>query len=161
SQLLPADRGTIADAAGEAIVKARPVVTVGIEPQRITDQASLLAALDAAFKSAQVSVDLSDLPNRIKAARPDPFVHLVTPRRETYGQSRSQIRDLPGTVFQEATLQLAPTRQFARALVGTVGDVTREQLDKNPGKYLAGEQIGQSGLQGQYDDQLRGVPGVQ
>jgi cell division protein FtsI/penicillin-binding protein 2 len=45
-------------------------------------------------------------------------------------------------------------------LLGTVGDVTREQLDKNPGKYLAGEQIGQSGLQQQYDDLLKGTPGV-
>jgi cell division protein FtsI/penicillin-binding protein 2 len=85
----------------------------------------------------------------------------VTLRREVYDQIRSQIRDLPGTVFQEATLQLGPSRQFARALIGTVGDVTREQLDKNPGKYLAGEQIGQSGMQAQFDDQLRGVPGVQ
>jgi cell division protein FtsI/penicillin-binding protein 2 len=161
SQLLSADRGTIQDAAGEAIVKARAVVTVGIEPQRITNQGALLSALDAAFKSVQTPVDLSDLPARIKAANPDAFVDVVTLRREVYDQIRSQIRDLPGTVFQEATLQLGPSRQFARALIGTVGDVTREQLDKNPGKYLAGEQIGQSGMQAQFDDQLRGVPGVQ
>jgi cell division protein FtsI/penicillin-binding protein 2 len=161
SELLPADRGTILDGAGEALVKARPVVTVGIEPQRVTNQTGLINALDAAFKSVQVPVDLSGLPARIAAARPDAFVDVITLRREVYDQIRSQIRDLPGTVFQEGTLQLAPTRSFARALIGTVGDVTKEQIDQNPGKYLAGEQIGQSGLQEQYDDLLRGVPGVQ
>jgi cell division protein FtsI/penicillin-binding protein 2 len=156
-----ADRGSILDGAGEAIVKPRPVVTVGVEPQRITNQGSLLAALAAAFKSIGVSVDLADLPGRIAAANKDAFVSVVTLRREAYDQIRDKIRDLPGTVFEEGTLALAPTRSFARALLGTVGDVTREQLDKNPGKYLAGEQIGQSGLQAQYDDLLRGTPGVQ
>ncbi len=157
---IAAERGSILDGAGEAIVKPRPVVTVGIEPQRITNQASLLAALGAAFTSIGVSIDLSDLPGRIAAAKPDAFVTVVTLRREAYDQIRDKIRDLPGTVFEEGTLPLAPSRSFARALLGSVGDVTREQLDKNPGKYLAGEQIGQSGLQQQYDDLLRGIPGV-
>jgi cell division protein FtsI/penicillin-binding protein 2 len=160
THLSAADRGSILDAAGEPLVKARPVVTVGIEPQKVTNQNSLIAALDAAFKSVQVPVDLADLPARIKAANPDAFVEVVTLRREVYDQIRNQIHDLPGTSFQEGTLQLAPTRSFARALIGTVGDVTKEQLDKNPGKYLIGEQIGQSGLQEEYDTLLRGVPGI-
>ncbi len=158
---IAADRGSLLDGAGEAIVKQRPVVNVGIEPQRVTNQSALIAALDAAFKSIDVSVDLSDLPGRIAAANPDAFVSVVTLRREAYDQIRNQIYDLPGTVFEEGTLALAPTRTFARALLGTVGDVTREQLDANPGKYLIGEQTGQSGLQKQYDDLLRGTPGVQ
>ena len=61
---------------------------------------------------------------------------MVTLRREVYDQIRAQIHDLPGTVFNESTLQLAPTRAFARALLGTVGDVTKEQLDANPGRYV-------------------------
>jgi cell division protein FtsI/penicillin-binding protein 2 len=158
---IAAERGSILDGAGEAVVKQRPVVNVGVEPQRITNQSALIAALDAAFKSVGVSVDLADLPGRIAAAKPDAFISVVTLRREAYDQIRHQIRDLPGTVFEEGTLALAPTRTFARALLGTVGDVTREQLDANPGKFLVGEQVGQSGLQRQYDDLLRGTPGVQ
>ena len=65
-----------------------------------------------------------------------------------------------GTVFQEATLSLAPTRSFARALIGSVGDVTKEQMDKNPGKYVLGQQVGQSGLQAQYNALLGGTSGV-
>ena len=158
---IAADRGSILDGNGDAIVKQRPVVNVGIEPQRVTNQAGLVAALDAAFKSIGVAVDLSDLPGRIAAANPDAFISVVTLRREAYDQIRDKIHDIPGTVFEEGTLALAPTRTFARGLLGTVGDVTREQLDANPGKYLVGEQVGQSGLQKQYDDLLRGTPGAQ
>ena len=43
--------------------------------------------------------------------------------------------------------QLAPTRAFARALLGTVGEVLKEQMDANPGKYVIGDQVGHFGLQ--------------
>lgn len=158
---IPAARGSIVDGDDQAIVTARPVVIVGIEPQRVTDQAALLAELDAAFDSIGLDIDLSDLPDQLAAANPDAFVTVVTLRREAYDQIRSRIHPLPGTVFREDTLQLAPTRTFARALLGTVGDVTREQLDTYPGRYLVGERVGQSGLQEQFDSWLRGTPGVE
>ena len=65
-----------------------------------------------------------------------------------YDQIRVKIRDLPGTVFQETMRQLAPTRGFARALLGTVGEVLKEQMDANPGKYVVGDQVGQFGPAG-------------
>ena len=157
---VPAERGQILDGGGQAIVKARPVVDVGVEPSQIKDQAALIKALDAAFKSTGTPVDLSDLPARIAAAKPDAFVEVVTLRREVYDSIRNRIHDLDGTVFNEGTLQLAPTRTFARALLGTVDEVTREQLDKNPGRYVQGDQVGQSGLQQTYDAMLRGTTGV-
>jgi cell division protein FtsI/penicillin-binding protein 2 len=158
---IPAARGSIVDLNDQAIVTPRPVVIVGIEPQRVTDEAALLAELDAAFDSLGLDLDLSSLPDQLAAANPDAFVPVVTLRREAYDQIRNRIHPLPGTVFREDTLPLAPTREFARALLGTVGEVTREQLDTNPGRYLIGERVGQSGLQEQYDAWLRGTPGVE
>jgi cell division protein FtsI/penicillin-binding protein 2 len=155
-----AERGQILDGNGEAIVKARPVVVVGIEPRKVTNQSALLRDLERAFASVDVTGVLDDVPQRIEAAKPDAFVEVVTLRREVYDQIRARIRDLPGTVFREETRQLAPNRIFARALLGTVGEVLKEQMDANPGKYLVGDQVGQSGLQEQYDDHLRGTPGV-
>jgi cell division protein FtsI/penicillin-binding protein 2 len=156
-----AARGQILDGSGGTIVQDRPVVDVGIEPKLVKDQAALLAALDKAFKSVKVTVDLSDLPAQIKAAKPDAFVDVVTLRKETYDAIASQIHDLDGTVFRESTLQLAPSHDFARALLGTVGDVTKEQMDAHPGVYAIGDQVGQSGLERQYDTLLRGTKGVQ
>jgi cell division protein FtsI/penicillin-binding protein 2 len=160
TRAVQSERGAILDGAGQAIVKPRPVVTVGIQPGEVKDQAALLAAFDSAFKSVGVSVSLTDLPAQIAGAKADAFVEVVTLRREAYDQIRSRIHELPGAVFREGTLALAPTRTFARALIGSVGDVTKEQMDKNPGKYVIGDQVGQSGLQEEYDTLLRGASGV-
>ncbi|MGE5830677.1 MAG: penicillin-binding transpeptidase domain-containing protein [Micromonosporaceae bacterium] len=159
-RVLPATRAGILDGAGEAIITARPVVVVGVEPRRITDAPKLIADLAAAFAVAGVDVDLADLPARIAAAKPDAFVEVVTLRREIYDGIRARIHDLAGTAFREETRQLAPSRTFARALLGTVGPVLKEQLDAHPGRYQVGDEVGQSGLQEEYDDQLRGTPGV-
>jgi cell division protein FtsI/penicillin-binding protein 2 len=157
---LGAERGQILDGAGEAIVKARPVVIVGIEPRKVTNRAALLRELERAFASVDVTGVLDDVAQRVEAAKPDAFVEVVTLRRDVYDQIRPRIRDLDGTVFREETRQLGPNRVFARALIGSVGEVLKEQMDANPGKYLIGDQVGQSGLQEQYDDHLRGTPGV-
>jgi cell division protein FtsI/penicillin-binding protein 2 len=154
------ERGTISDGVGQAIVVPRPVVTVGVEPQLVTDLPALVAALDAAFKSIHVDVDLSGLPGQLAAASPGAFVPVVTLRQDAYDQIRDRIHDLPGTVFRDGVLPLAPTRAFGRALLGTVGEVTKEQLDARPGHYLVGELVGQSGLEKTYDDLLRATPGV-
>ncbi|MEV6968101.1 penicillin-binding transpeptidase domain-containing protein [Hamadaea sp. NPDC051192] len=156
-----AQRGGIVDAKGEPLVSSRQVVVVGVEPQKITNLPALTALLDAAFKSIKVGVDLGDLAARVKEAKPDSFVELVTLRREAYDQIRKDIRDLDGTVFREETRELAPNRVFGRALFGSVGEATKEIMDANPGKYQAGDQVGLFGLEKKYDERLRGTDGFQ
>jgi len=155
-----ADRGSILDGSGAPLVTKQPVVNVGVEPDKIKNQAQLISAMDAAFKSVAAGVDLADLPNQIKAAKPDQFVPVVTLRKPIYDQIRPMIHDLDGTVFTEGTLQLGPSSTFARALLGSVGEVTKERMDSSPGKYQLGDQVGFGGLAQAYDDQLRGRSGV-
>jgi len=157
---LAAVRGAILDGKGQPIVTDRPVVTVGVHPREVEDPAALTAALDAAFKVAKVEVDVSDLPARIAAAKRDDFVSVVIMRREAYDTIRDRIRPLKGTQFRTGTMSLAPSRTFGRALLGAVGEVQKEQMDANPGRYVVGDQVGKGGLQQTYDAQLRGTPGV-
>ena len=56
---------------------------------------------------------------------------------------------------------LAPSRTFARSILGTVGEATKEIVDDSDGAVVAGDQVGLSGLQKRYDTTLRGTPGVQ
>ncbi len=156
----PAPRGEILDGAGKPIITARPVVTVGVVKKDVTDANSLTASLKSAFDSVQVDVDISGLPAQIKAAGDTDFIEVVTLRRDVYDQIRGRIHDLPGTSFREDTLQLAPTKVFARALLGTVDAVTKERMDKSPGKYHVGDQVGFGGIEEAYDDRLRGTPGT-
>jgi len=157
----PAPRGSILDGGGKPIVEAHDVVTVGVEPSLVKDINSLVASLNSAFTSVGVQIDLSGLPAQVAAAQPTAFVTVVTLRREVYEQIRPQIHDLPGTVFQEGTQQLAPTRVFAHALLGTVSDVTKDRMDANPGRYHIGDQVGYGGIEQAYEDQLAGSPGLQ
>jgi cell division protein FtsI/penicillin-binding protein 2 len=150
-----ADRASILDGAGQALVSNQPVVYVGVEPDHVKDPAGLAKQLGAAL-----GTDLSDLPNQLKSAQPDGFVPVITLRQADYEKVKPQIYNLPGTVFQTGTLPLAPSRTFARALLGSVGPVTKETIDASKGKYQAGDTAGLSGLQSRYDSRLSGSIGA-
>ena len=159
----PADRGQILDGSGAPIVTKQPVINVQVQPNQIPDVDGVVRSLDRALQSIKAEtgpVDLSGLAQEIKAAKPDQAVPVVLLRKSSYTKIRDQIYSLPGVQFPESTAELAPSRVFAKALLGRVGDVTKEQLEKNPGRYQIGDRVGQGGLQEQYNDVLAGSPGV-
>ena len=159
-----APRAAMLDGAGNPIVAPRPVVRVGVQPSEVTDVTALVRQLDAAFTAIRPAlvppVDLGDLPKRIAEADPGAFVEVVTLRDEAYRQIKPRIHDLPGTRFQADKLDLAPTREFARALLGSVDPAQADDLKAHPDRYVAGDLVGHGGLQGRYDDRLRGAPGL-
>ncbi|MGI5215013.1 penicillin-binding transpeptidase domain-containing protein [Plantactinospora sp. CA-290183] len=161
---LPAPRGPVADGAGQPVVLPRPVVVVGVQPREVPDVPALVKDLDSAFRAIRPAitpaVDLSDLPQRLRDAEPDAFVEVVTLRKEGYLQIKPRIYYLPGTKFREEQRELAPTRDFARALLGSVDPVQADDMAANPGAFVVGDVIGHGGLQGRYDKRLRGTVGT-
>ncbi|MFB9444581.1 penicillin-binding protein [Dactylosporangium vinaceum] len=153
-------RGSILDGSGQPIVSSKPVVIVGVQPRSITDINIVVKNLTDAFSAAKVDVDVSGLPAKVKAAAPDAFVQIVTLRQEVYDQIANKLNSTPGVITRKSTQSLAPSAQFARALLGTTGEVTKEIMDKNPGKYQVGDVVGLAGLQQKYDSVLQGKPGV-
>ncbi|HEY6748122.1 MAG TPA: penicillin-binding transpeptidase domain-containing protein [Mycobacteriales bacterium] len=154
TRTLPA-RAALQDSAGTALFAKTDVVTVGVQPSKVTDLAALAAKLAAVLK-----IDRADVVADVTKAKPDAFVTVITLRRPDYLAVKPQIYDLPGTVFQEGTQLLAPTRTFAQPLLGRVGAPTAEQLkDLGPG-YTAQSVVGTSGLQKSLNAQLTGSPGV-
>jgi cell division protein FtsI/penicillin-binding protein 2 len=155
-----ATRGSILDAAGKTIVTPRDVVSIGVVPKDITDLAKLQKDLAAAFTKIGVSVDMPDLATRVKNSDPGAFVDVITLRRPDYLKIRNDVRPLKGTSFQEGKRDLAPTRAFARALLGTADVATRDDIDKNPQTIARGDIVGHGGLQQRYDTALRGTAGL-
>ncbi|GAA1876253.1 penicillin-binding transpeptidase domain-containing protein [Asanoa iriomotensis] len=156
-------RAGILDGAGKPIVEPRDVVRVGVEPARVDDPEGITRALDAAFKSIRppLEINVDDLPKRIESAEdPTRFVEIVTLRADAYKQIRSKIQPLEGTQFYTEKRDLAPTRTFARALLGTADQALKEDIDKRPDEVAEGDLVGHGGLQGGFDKQLRGTPGV-
>ncbi|WP_433126807.1 penicillin-binding transpeptidase domain-containing protein [Micromonospora sp. CA-240977] len=157
-------RAAVLDAAGQPIVTPRPVVRVGVQPDGVTDLKKLVKDLDAAFRAIRPAlvpaVDLTDLPERVAKAEPGAFVEVVSLREEAYRQIKPRIYDLPGTKFTSDKIDLAPTREFARALLGTVDAAQADDLAAHPDRYVVGDLVGHGGLQGRYDERLRGGPGM-
>ncbi|WP_432488398.1 penicillin-binding transpeptidase domain-containing protein [Kineococcus sp. SYSU DK018] len=140
---------------GTPVVTATPVVQVGVQPSRTSDPAATAASLAEAL-----DVDADALAERIRQADPDAFVAVITLRRTDYDAQRDVLQPVPGAVFRESTLPLAPTRAFARGLLGAVGQVTAEKVEESGGRYAAGDVAGLSGLQARYDERLAGRVGV-
>lgn len=151
-----APRGEILGAGGQALVRDRPVVDVGVEPARVRDVHSLTSRL-----AALLGVDGASLAQRIRAAKPHAFVDVITLRREDYEALRSRLYPLHGTVFLTSSLPLAPTHDFARALLGTAGPATAEAIAASHGRLHEGDVTGLSGLEAQYDERLAGRPGLE
>jgi cell division protein FtsI/penicillin-binding protein 2 len=72
----------------------------------------------------------------------------------------SKIRAIPGALSIRTGQMLAPTYEFARPIIGIVGEAAKENIDESGGAVVAGDQVGVTGLQKRYDAQMRGTPGV-
>ena len=151
-------RGVVLAADGTPIVSDVPVVYVGVEPRLVRDVDALVQRLDLVFRSVRVSVDVSALPGRIKAAKPDAFVELVTLRQDGLRGDQAGPRRHGRGQHEDGELSLPLTRTFGRALLGTSGPATKELIDGSGGALKAGDITGLTGLQRRYDTALRGTP---
>ncbi len=152
---IAAPRGQILGADGRPLITDRPVVDVGVEPARVRNIRSLTRRL-----AAILHIDAASLAPRIRSAKPHAFVDVITLRRNDYEALRPRLYPIPGTVFTTGQLPLAPTRTFARALLGSVGPATAELIDASHGRLHVGDFTGLSGLQAQFDQRLAGRPGL-
>lgn len=153
-----AERGDITGAGGKALVTARPVVRVGIDKTTI----SAGQAKSSASRLANLfDVDVDAYERRVTAAGPKAFVEaLVLRKGPDYPVATADVEAIPGAVQVPDELPLAPTHEFARPILGTVGEATAEMLASSESNLRPGDQVGLSGLQKRYDDRLRGRAGV-
>ncbi|WP_235003074.1 penicillin-binding transpeptidase domain-containing protein [Blastococcus haudaquaticus] len=152
------DRAPITDGTGAPLFAPTEVVNVGVDPAQVTDLPTLAAGLAAA-----TGVAAEEIVADVEAAPEGQFVPVITLRRPDFEAIRAQVFDLPGAVFPTDTRLLAPTARFAAALLGRVGaataEVIEESADDGVARYAAGDQLGLSGLQRAFQEQLGGTPG--
>ncbi|WP_426939012.1 penicillin-binding transpeptidase domain-containing protein [Pseudarthrobacter sp. S3] len=150
-------RADILGASDAKLVTYRPVVNVGID--RL-----LLGSGDAAASATKlaelVGVDPATYAQQVAASGPEAFVRAITLRDEGRTVTDAQITAIPGARAVPGVQPLAPSRTFARAVLGTVGEATAEQIEASGGGLTAGDVTGIGGLQQQYDAQLRGTDAV-
>lgn len=153
-----AERGDILGRDDQPVVQARPVLRFGID----RSQVPATRAPDSARRLAEL-VDITPAPyvDQVRKAGPRAFVQAIVLRRDDVGQRvLGGVRTIPGARAISDHLPLAPTREFAAQVLGTVGPATKEVIEASEGRLRVGDDAGLSGLQARYDELLAGTPGV-
>jgi penicillin-binding protein 2 len=155
----PAPRGRILDRNGVVLVdnKVVQVVTIG--------QAQAHAHPDEMARlSAVLGIPVSVLMKRVDDPRystlvPIPIVQDADKAKVIY--IREHQDDFSDVQETWETERIYPQGTLAAQLLGYVGEINGTELAalKSRG-YLAGDEIGKSGIEKAYEDQLRGTPGV-
>ena len=98
---------------------------------------------------------------QVKASGPKAFVQAIVYRRnDVPAQVLDDLSGIKGARAISDRLPLAPTKDFAGAILGTVGPATAELVKDSDGRIQAGDDVGISGLQKRYDEQLFGTRGA-
>ncbi|WP_402469813.1 penicillin-binding transpeptidase domain-containing protein [Isoptericola aurantiacus] len=155
------DRGDLLDVHGDPLVTERDVWRIGIDktylkPSQYEAQARELAKL--------VGLDPAEYAGRVEAAGDKAYVLAITIRQDhkTSGVdfTADDARGITGVNVLADTMELAPTSSFARPVLGRSGDATAEIIEDSDGEIVAGDVVGLSGLQQEYDGELRGTAGL-
>ena len=156
-RLYPA-RGELLGEDGDPIVKRRSVVRIGL------DKANLVAdrqAASATRLAKLVDIDAKAYVKAVEDAGAKAFVPAIVFRETDPDRpSNRAVFAIPGALPVEDDAMLAPSRDFAAALLGRVGPATAEVVKASDGAVTDGDEVGLSGLEKRYDEQMRGTPGV-
>ncbi|MEX2551445.1 MAG: NTF2-like N-terminal transpeptidase domain-containing protein, partial [Actinomycetota bacterium] len=152
------ERGQILAADGQPIAGQQRVVVVGIEPRRVNDRAAMIQALVDNLGSDPAGINAAlDQPG----LRGDWFLPIEEITVERYEAVKPVIYPVPGLVFQNQNKRLPPSPGFAQHVVGTIGSITKEVLDKLGEPYEASDQVGMTGLEAVFEKTLAGKPAIE
>lgn len=154
---LAPQRGDIIGDGGEVLVTERPVLRYGLDKTKVEGPQ---VARSARRIARVLDVDAAAYAERAEAMGAQAFVEALVLREDDALEVLPAFRRVPGALAVRDTLPLAPTREFAAALLGRVGPATAEVVEESGGSIVAGDEVGLSGLQARYDEQLRGSPGT-
>ncbi|PVE18634.1 penicillin-binding transpeptidase domain-containing protein [Arthrobacter sp. Bz4] len=155
---VPAARGDILGADGEVLVTDRPVLRIGLDKTQLEEEQLAGSAQDLA---GLVGVDPAAFTSQVEGAGPEAFVEAIVLRDDASRTiTDDELDAVPGVLALPDELALAPTRTFARELLGSVGQASAELIEQSGAELEAGDVTGLSGLQLQHNDQLAGTPGL-
>lgn len=146
-----AARGEILDRNKQPLATTGKLKQLGVVPAKLgegEEKTTNIKAIAEAFDLTEASIEQA-----ISQAwvQPDYFVPLKIIEGET--------PELPsGATIQEVDGRYYPLGEAAAQLIGYVGDITAEDIEKNPELSSTGK-IGRSGLEMAYDKELRGTNG--
>ena len=155
---LPGARGTIYDRHGEVIAENLPGYSVSILSPT---EDSLRSALTTLSKVIQIDSAQQELAvRRFRRARTRPAVIFNDASFQVVSVLEERRVEFPGLIIQSSPKRYYPDGAAMAALIGYTGEISEEDLSKpRYESYKAGQQVGKTGLELQYETQLRGKEG--
>lgn len=156
---LEAPRGRILDRNGEVLVKNRSALTISVVPAEMPDDGKVIERLSKLLGMGEdqikYKIERSQAPKqRAVLIKSDVGEDIVTYVRE-------HEREFPGVIAGTKPMREYPNGTLAAHVIGYMGEISQEQLEEKEGKgYLAGDEIGLSGVECVYDEDLRGEVGT-
>lgn len=161
---VPAPRGDILDRDGEVLVDNRTSLALLLNTQKLPDDPAARHRVLARLADA-IGMPLRKLRRRIREEEETSAGAPVTLRKDVgydlvyYLEERQ--REFPGVSVQRVFVRSYPERSLAAHLLGTVGEVTEEELKERRYRDLRpGDEVGKGGVEEAYDRHLRGEPGL-
>ncbi|MEW9095476.1 MAG: penicillin-binding transpeptidase domain-containing protein [Clostridiaceae bacterium] len=155
-ETIPAKRGEIYDRNGHGLAINGAVVTIGVKPANFnTDKEANITKL-----AKILDIKPSVIENKLKAnSNPEHFVPIVNisaDKKDTIAQAMEII----GVIHSKPESRIYEGGEAIGLLIGYVGDITAEELEKLDGKgYSSVSKIGKRGLEQVYEDKLRAKDG--
>ena len=172
-----APRGRILDRNQTVLVDSHEVLQVVADVRELPsaeaapdERARVLGLLAQRLTTDDAPVTVASLEDALKENLIDPFapVALVTDVTDDVMVSVMERQsELPGISVRRTTVRQYPYGSLGAHVLGYVGSISQEKLDqidedtdgRNPLDYEPGDEIGRSGIEGAYEDVLRGQPG--
>lgn len=149
-------RGSIVDRNGKVLAEDGLVVTVGVVPGEIKDEATLLAALSNYLKVPQ-----DQIKQAYANAQPDWFVPIKDIPESQKADAQQKLNPVLGVAMREKHQRMYPYGNVAAHVVGYSSPVLQPELKTlAPKGYDVGDLIGRSGLEAWGEDTLRGQKGA-
>ena len=148
-------RGFIFDRNGDLLVSNQPSYDVMVIPRN-------LKPFDTTELTQMLSITKEDLIKKLDKAKiysprlPSVVVPMLT--KSDYAFVQEKMRKFPGFYIQKRSLRDYQTKSGANVL-GYLAEVNQKTINENP-YYISGDLIGKQGVEGYYEELLRGVKGV-
>ena len=169
NKVIYSPRGLIYDRNGKLLVYNQPTYDLLVTMSEIPGPKSSQPPIDTLELCNLLNITKEQFDARIESVkdrRKNPGYSPLTPQRfitqmspEDYAIVQEKLRNFPGFSIQSRTLRNY-NYAYASHVLGSIGEVNRSVLETDS-TYRMGDYIGVSGLEKQYEKQLRGTNGAE
>jgi hypothetical protein len=148
-------RGNIYDRGGLGLAVDGQVVTVGVVPGWLEDEATVIPLL-----SATTGVAPEVIQDKIGNSQPDWFVPIADVSPEVSINNDELLSSLVGVTRRERTVRVYKSGELAAHLMGYLGTIPPDELEAWQSRgYRGDELVGRAGVEGWGEPYLQGVSG--